>query len=172
MNDLEWQPGRLLVDEVSPLDPQARPARIEPDAMVARQSVEIGQPVLTPEIVERSEAERQAHIFGMPGFDRFHQPGSPRSRSIASLAMKHRTRPRIRAAHHDHVDADAIEAGQVGDPGNAEHVHQPPNLGKRILRRHRAVSAGEMNLAAPGIVRMRNVASPWYDLFCSASALF
>ena len=146
VDHLVGQPGRQVGEQIAPFDPQDRQVRMEAAPGQARQGVEIDQAMRPGELAGAAELERQLDALGVVQLDRFHHARGLGRVQGQSLALGHGERARVRPAYHDHRDADPIEAGDIGDPGDAHGREVRLHAGQRGRGIDRAVSAAPVGL--------------------------
>jgi hypothetical protein len=148
MHRLIGQPGRAAAEQVAALDPENGEMLVEPVAGRARQAGDVDDGVAVREVRAARQLERPIDPLGMKSLDGFHQARGRRRREVESLALGDRDGARVRSADHDHGNADAVEAGHIGDPGDAHRRHQRLHARHGLLRRHQPVRADAVSLAA------------------------
>ena len=155
MDHLVRQPSRLLGEQIAPFDPQDRQVRMETAVGPARQGVEIDQAMRPGELAGAAELERQLDALGVVQLDRFHHAGGLGGLEGQSLALGHGERTRVRPAYHDYRNADPIQAGDIGDPGDAHGREVWLGARQRGSGIDRAVSAAPVGLdtGAGGLLR-------------------
>ena len=133
VHDFRGQPARFTAEQIVSFDPVDRAARIESPAtqsqgprldnrFVARQIAIAGMPA-------------RRDFFGVKALARFHQCRGHRLGQIESLSLRHRNRARVRAHRDCDRDADAVEAGDVAEPGDPHARHLRPHARQRLNRR-------------------------------------
>jgi hypothetical protein len=102
------------------LDPQARRVQLEGPAAPQRQPRDVHDPGGAPQPVVGVVTQWCLDVLGVPGLDGLHERGRLGRRPVDALALGHGETAGV--GPHGHVDrqADDVEPGHVGEPGDPE----------------------------------------------------
>ena len=89
-------------------------------------------------------------VFGVPQFHRFHERRGSRRGQVHTLPLRDGQCAAVGSDGHDHGDADAVETGDGGEPGDAETLpedgFQPR---QRLLGFTPALLTGALGVGGP-----------------------
>src|SRR5690242_6212332 len=109
--------------------------------LAARQAVGGDDTGALAQVALAGEAHGTVDPLGVPGLGRLHESGGARRVGVESLALADHDRARERADGLEDGDADPVEAGDVGEAGDAEARQMRAQTRYGLGRRHGAVGA-------------------------------
>ena len=143
---LEWNPARSAGEQIDTFDPEHHETRIEARPGHPRADGRHRSADAWLEGRAASRASTEERCVPRDEARRFHQPGGHRGIEVEALALRNRQRARIRSTHHHDRNADAVETGHVGDPGDPHLRHKLAQTRDRCRRRHDCGAAEGMPL--------------------------
>src|SRR5262249_46940628 len=102
------------------LDPQDRQTAVKAAALDRRQAVDLDHAVRVAQLFQRIQLERPRDVLGVVALHRLHDARGNGRLKVQALALGNGDRARVGTTHHDHGNVDAVEPGDIGDPGRAD----------------------------------------------------